>query len=451
MNTYRNSIIFIRTRHKRIKRQNRKASQRRKKKKRILKHTKHSNIKPNITLLKLLIYSKNFLSYLQSTDYISIENTEETITVPTILSFKNNQTQTLRFFKKLFSSYLDIKKRKFNLDFSECTEASVSCFTILEIFFAEANDVINNYNQRSSFPIQKRFTLTGSDCTKVAKYLHIFGFCKVKEELVTENDAYLRLSLLKGKQRNYKENRKSVVAGEIVNFINKSMQGKLNCQLKPQGVNAIDSLITEVLGNAEDHSIKGSEWYVNGLSFYETQNKTDIVELNLSIINLGDSMYKGFEATKDKNNKNYDKMMKLYNNHQKLLNHNNNINKEALFTFYLLKEGFSRLKYKEPSRGNGTMNFIDAFIKLGAFGEEDPEFKSELNIISGNTIVSITNSYKPWKENNYLKLSLNKEKDVNLLPSNECLKHCEKDFPGTILECKIYLNESYFKKIINGE
>lgn len=55
-------------------------------------------------------------------------------------------------------------------------------------------------------------------------------------------------------------------------------------------------------------------------------------------------------------------------------------------------------------------------------------------------------------EDNHLKLSLNEEKKLSLLPNSQYLKYYKGFFPGTIIECKIYLNEQFFDEILkNGE
>ena len=48
-------------------------------------------------------------------------------------------------------------------------------------------------------------------------------------------------------------------------------------------------------------------------------------------------------------------------------------------------------------------------------------------------------------------LSLNKEKTLEKLPDSDYLCAHNEFFPGTILECKIYLNKDYFKaKVVDS-
>lgn len=404
----------------------------------------------NFLLMEYLFHSNSFIEYMEKQDFISHNYIMKEIQVPEIFSFKKNFNSTILFYKQLYSSYLLLKYETIIIDFSSCKEACVSCFTLMDIFFSESTQVFNKYNMKVQSQFTRKIKVIESLDEKVCKYLHAFQYKSINPMKFNSSDAYLLLGLEKGKDRTFKENRKSVVTNKVVEFINKSIKDKTDYQLNALGINAINGFIPEVLGNAEDHSLKGSEWYVNGISFYEKQHEIDIIELNLSIVNIGESMYEGFESTKEKNIRNYEMVEKLFNTHAKLFNFSKKYDRESLFTFYLLKEGFSRLKYKEASRGNGTMNFINAFMILGSFGESNENFSSDLNIVSGHTILSINNTFKPYEINGITELSLNSEKDVNLLPDKKCIYFNSEYFPGTILECKIFLNNDFLKKINDG-
>ena len=97
------------------------------------------------------------------------------------------------------------------------------------------------------------------------------------------------------------------------------------------------------------------------------------------------------------------------------------------------------------------MNFINAFMTLGEFGEENPKFESKLNVISGHTVIECSNKYKPYSNGTNFVLSLNQEKDIKKLPDRKCISVSKNYFPGTILQVKIYMDKKYFSKIINRE
>ncbi len=92
------------------------------------------------------------------------------------------------------------------------------------------------------------------------------------------------------------------------------------------------------------------------------------------------------------------------------------------------------------------MHFINKFIYLGRYGIENADFNPVLNVISGHTVLTCDGKYQPSDEvTNKMILSLNKEKTLAKLPDSDYLCAHKEFFPGTILECKIYLNKDYFK------
>ena len=113
----------------------------------------------------------------------------------------------------------------------------------------------------------------------------------------------------------------------------------------------------------------------------------------------------------------------------------------------MLNEGISRLKYEKDSRGNGTIDFLDAFISLGQYGRVNDKFMSQLNIISGHTVVTCDDDVKPYSSGPMRVVSLNKTQNQLQLPDDDYLRDYIGYFPGTILECRIYLNKKNLNRI----
>lgn len=370
------------------------------------------------------------------------------IYIPCEFSFRENFDGSMDVFKNIISSYI-YGHGNLIVDFSNCKHTCISTFTLLDLILSELYSLKAKYNKGLYHSILKMIQIFPSNFDiKTNKYIHSFGYLNLKFD---EEDSYfLPLRLHRGKQRKkYQENRKTTVLKYIVDYINVALAG-IGKSLTITGSNTIEQLVSEILNNAEDHSIKNSEWFVNGISFLEKQHGQKVVELNLSIINFGLSMYEGFEDTKIKNIENYSIVKKKYEKHRELFTATNKFEKESLYVLYMLNEGISRLKFEEESRGNGTMQFLEAFILLGSFGSSNPDFNSQLNIISGHTVLTCDNEFKPYVEGDFRKLSLNKEKKLSLLPNKEYLRYNKEYFPGTILECKIYLNEDYFNEVLNN-
>ena len=121
-----------------------------------------------------------------------------------------------------------------------------------------------------------------------------------------------------------------------MNYINDSYS-PLKKQLTPKARNMIESLVSEILNNAEDHCLFEHEWYVSGVTLHDKVNDQDVLELNLVIFNYGDSMFEGFEKTKKQNADMYAKLEKLYSLHKSQFTSKVSFEKESLFTLYLCK------------------------------------------------------------------------------------------------------------------
>ena len=390
----------------------------------------------------------SLIIFLKKKGFFSKEYINKSIIVPRHFSFEDNSDDSITFFKIMLSSYL-LSDDSILIDFSDCEYIDIPNAMFLDIIIKELNFIKYSYNLKFYNCVKKVIRYKESKYTKTNKCLYVFKLIKEVKE-ANKGEGFLYLGLKKGwaKRTSYKENNKGAICKEVRGFINSSLR-ESNAVLNVTGENIIDKLLSEIFNNAEDHSIH-NEWYVNGVSYKEIVNGEPIIELNLGILNLGFSISEGFFQTKEKNKEMIEDTEKWYVKHHELMKKNNNIcfAKEDLYTLYCLQEGISRLKYEDESRGRGTMNFLRAFITLGAFGKKNPQYKPHLNIISGRTIINCDNERGPYKKDKSFFLSLNQENDISILPDQKYLKHIYQYFPGTFLEVKIYLNKTYFKEVL---
>lgn len=357
------------------------------------------------------------------------------ISVPEVFSFYHNFNDSIAFFRNLISFFVK-EEGHATLDFSNCKYVCISTLTLLKIFYEEfiiCQERYKEINRRCE--IRKLKIIPSFADQKVKKFLHAFGYYEYND-FEDEDGEVLPFELIRGKYRNsYRENTKTKAIQQIVDFINSSFEPVNKC-LSPDGLNTIESLVSEILNNAEDHSHRNCEWYAHGIAFNEKQQGEKVVELNLAIINFGNSMYEGFEETKDLNIVNYSKVNNKYISHSGLFNKEISFERESLFMLYMLNEGISRLKYVDSSRGNGTMQFLQAFTTLGSFGIKNANFNSLLNVISGHTILSCDNKVGPYTEGNHLILSLNEEKELSLLPNSRYLNIIKSSSQGQLLNAR---------------
>lgn len=403
-------------------------------------------------------YFSSFNKFIERKESVSdLKSFEGNSIVPEYFSFVKSFEETMLFFDKL-NYFLYNSKGKVLLDFENCKHVSISAASFLQIVLLQYNRLEDKFNTSGYTKLLREIKTKRSKDIEVNKMLcalEIIGGMSDEEDVDDISYLPLGLKIFLKEKSSYRENKKGKTCNDIISFVNSSIQG-LDFELNFRGQKSLSNLFSEILGNAEDHT-KLNEYYVNGVSFKKkTSTEDSVVELNLTIINLGYSIYEGFQKTKKNNYKVIDKMNNFFDVHKNEMKFNGiksndgNFNEESLFTLYALQEGISRLKYVEDSRGNGTMNFIKAFMMLGEFGEENKKYESKLNVISGHTVIECTNKYKPYADGTNFVLSLNDVKDIKKLPDRKCIFVSKNYFPGTILQVKIHMNKKYFKKIIDG-
>ncbi len=422
----------------------RKEYKRRRTHSRRLLHWKHetlSKIQPSVQIWK----DTRSVSLLYKNLSSSEEKKSENIKIPKQFTFHDSHNDCVEFFSVLTSSlYHHI--REICIDFSECEKVSVSTISLLYILIRDFRTSSRAGKKKAQTTKLSIIPPSKPGDLKVMKYLKIFDLYDYKDFTLADGE-FLKLPVLSGKFRgSFTENRKAKAAKEIVEFINQSYRPAKKI-LSKYGRNLLEGLTTEMLNNAEDHSIKKETWYVSGVTFHDSNHDADLLELNLTIFNFGDSFYEGFERTKLANVDNYQKLEKLLNVHQSQFTWNQKFERESLFTLYMLNEGISRLKFEDESRGNGTMQFLKAFSDLEDKGPQDKKYRSVLKIITGHTTLSCDSDVVPFGEDNaHLRISLNKEQDFKKLPESKYLQYHSRYFPGSFIECRVFLNKNLIEQ-----
>ncbi len=416
---------------------------RRRRKKKIIR-TRKDNITKFVSVFHSYVrFLDDYLKFFFSSQFISREYCVEVsiIESPKYFSFKKGYNDTIIFIRQYLSTYF-FGKKHIILDFSKCEVSSIAAFTLLHIVIHQTELFKNKYNnsyQYSQCLKKVKFRFSAKDI-KTNKFISaIFGIDLPSEFPNLKNSLYLPLDLIFGRKRLCENNMKGSASTKVTKFVNEALR-KIGFELNKYGEKHIGNLIGEVLANCEDHCYNNSNWYIDGLAFAEGEGETEIVQLNISIVNVGKSMYEAFEETKEFNKDIYSRVSDKYKKHQEKFTSILKFEKESLYTLYLLNDGISRLKYKDSSRGNGTTRFLNSFITLGGIGNENKKYNSLLNIISGHTVITCDNEFKPIAREELMIIPLNRNNNPTELPDKKYLNYHEEYFPGTILECSIYIN-----------
>lgn len=392
--------------------------------------------------------------FLSDKNFITgLEKPTGRIEIPPDFSFCTNYESVIERIRTIIVSILNTPGGTLDISFRKCTKTDQPALFVLQILKLDTAERLNTLDKKLSILSAKvQIRIEHSDDDGVNKMLFV-------NKLLTETEVKKSglmpkrgIGYLKGSksQRHYSENKKGPITTKIRSFINECLRDHGH-EFNPDGINEMDGLLSEILGNGEDHS-PFDTYYSTANSFVEvgTSHGREIVgEVNLCVMNFGYSIYEGLETSKVQNFKNYQIIEELFNQVFPLCK-NKGITRENLFTLYALQEGISRLKYEDSSRGHGTMKFINSFFTLGDFEDEERQYHPELSIISGSTQVICNNKYRSFTRDNQNFLSLNSENNLSKPPDPSNLRNLKTSFPGTLLIVKMYLHKEHLRKKIDG-
>lgn len=392
-------------------------------------------------------YKSQLFQFLVEKKFIvGTEDTSTKIKIGDRFSLDSNYNETIEKISDIIYSMWINAGTSVEVDFSECSYVDQSALFLIQILRFEFQEEFEKLGRRLTV-LNPRVKVIFIESKKQNVNLHLF-LCGLIDTVTLENkiEPIDSFGYLKGskQQKAYLENKKGLNASKIVAYVNRCLI-RNGFELNINGRNDITNLIGEVLNNAEDHS-PFNTYYVTANYHHEKDGEADsctVGELNLSFLNFGYSIYEGLEDNKNENVEVYSFLNEGYNS---VVKQDRNFSKENLFTLYALQDGVSRLKYKDESRGTGTMKFIRCFFSIGDYQDKEKGKNPHLSILSGKTRLVCDKQHEPFMRDNKYFVSLNKEKNLLLPPEKSHLQSLKYAFPGTMLSVKVYLNNEHIKK-----
>jgi hypothetical protein len=375
------------------------------------------------------------------------------IEIPSKFSLEDNYDETILTLSLIRKSLLSFLGHKFVIDFTHCKHAEFSALFLLKVMLDEYLKELKRLHE--SLLMYKAYPDIKIQHSKTpAVNLALLANAIIKNAQIEESD-FIPISIhnmITGRknQKHYHENKKGPAVTSLRQYINVSLK-RHGFELNAQGEGFFDGLISEILNNAEDHSLFDT-WYAFANLFETKRDATNseiVGEINVAFLNFGYSIYEGFEATKNDNNLVYQEMSDMCDMIS-ATSGGRKFTRENLFTLYALQDGNSRLKHERESRGTGTMKFINSFLNLGDYQDNSKGYIPRLLIFSGSTMLKCDNTYKSFEIDSVNYLSLNSENDMTKAPVASHLMSLENRFPGTLITGKIYLNQDHLKKKINN-
>jgi hypothetical protein len=392
------------------------------------------------------------------THMISRSKTSGTVLVPKNFSLVKNYAESLQAIQDFASALFNNFGEEVKLDFRNCQVADTPALFLMRVNYLELMKKIRALQAKLVYTkIIPRLKINPSVKKDVNRLLISTGYLlKIELSREQDNDSLLDpiddigyLQATKA-QKHYQENKKGPYAKKIADYMDECL-GKHDYAFSPEFKNSFEGIIAEVLSNAEDHTTYPT-WFITA-NFSQEDFRAGpnfiVGEINLTILNFGNSMYEGFLETEEQN---VEMFSKIYNFVSELNVKHPGMpyTEEQLFTMAMLQDQVSRLKYRDESRGTGTIKFITSFLDLGDYHSQERGYIPNLSIFSGHTHVNFDHTLKPVEKDGIIGIALNEQGDLRLAPDEKYLKVLKNKFPGTLFSVKMYLNKAHFDKKYGG-
>jgi hypothetical protein len=208
-------------------------------------------------------------------------------------------------------------------------------------------------------------------------------------------------------------------------------------RLTDSGKKRLADLVSEALGNAEEHTYR-KDWWV--AAYLHEGKQKHYGDFHITIFNLGESIG---DTMKDlpEDNPARQKLETIIRAHSGKW-YKKGVDQDLLRTVFALQEHVSRLRgEKNPDRGQGSAEMISFFYDLGTpTGGEVPR---RMCILSGSTFILFDGTYRLTQGKEGRTIAFNKDNDLLRAPDSRYVRKLNRRFPGTVITMEFPLHKHY--------
>jgi hypothetical protein len=230
--------------------------------------------------------------------------------------------------------------------------------------------------------------------------------------------------------------RKGRVTTGLVTHFDSSLK-RYGARLTDDGKRRLADLVSEALGNAEEHT-RQMDWWVAAYLHEEAEGQYG--DFHITIFNLGESIG---DTMKDLSNDNPARtQLQQMIAAQRGGWFRSGSEEDVTRTVLALQEHVSRLRgAAQPDRGQGTVEMIQFFYDLGA--PKTGDVARRMCIISGRTFILFDGKYQLKKSSAGRQIAFNKDNDLLQPPDAGYVRKLKRRFPGTIITMEFELHRDY--------
>jgi hypothetical protein len=366
------------------------------------------------------------------------------VRVPQIFCLLDNPEESLRFIEKLQAILTNPQIRALHLDHKKCIKLGLDASVMMDTLILEAQES----RSRRRRP---RILVSGThpDDVDVRIMLRATGILRTlghpdsllpdPGEMKIETCPMFRSRGADPRTSGDKDN----AGTKIVEYFQRCFRLH-GVQLLDEGASRLADLVTEVLGNSEEH---GGRWYAIG---YYTQKKgEDRGMCHIVLFDRGTTIYESMssESAAPEIKR---RVSLLATRHLERgffgLGRAKPWDSQALWTLYALQQGVSSRLHQTASRGNGTVEIIRAFSHFGG-----PTRK--MCILSGSSYIFFDERYdlesRPTENGETRQvMAFNASNDLEQPPDGDYVYALPNKFSGTIVSLRFTLDKEYLQKLV---
>ncbi|AMG03196.1 hypothetical protein [Vibrio mimicus] len=322
--------------------------------------------------------------------------------------------------------------KRIHIDHSECVEHDLAA----EMLLASAVKSLN-----ASKP--KSFGITGvlPEDEKMSRLLKSIGVVKdtAAPKYHEPDSEYLKLYKKRSHPHESVEetengllfgsDRKTNVTTGFTEYLNEVL-GLISSKLDEEEESKITRYLSEVLGNAEDHSGHKLWQIVGYLDSLDPENLC----CEIVIFNIGKTFFETFKEKTESELVN-GKRLKY------VRQHSSSMSEELLTLVYAMQQNASSKLDEQIDRGQGTKYLLELFHHLMK-KNTTPHRNPKMFILSGDAILKMDGTYDPSVSEDKLVYAMNPENDLAKLPDKRYITSLGGQcFPGAIIYIRYSLQE----------
>lgn len=377
-------------------------------------------------------------------------NTTGTIRIPMNFSIIDNPKESYEVIQRVITIFLSQKSKSLRLDYSTCEKIDLVTMVFLDAILKDI-DKYWKLCARANVDNYCRLKEMGGFNYENQVILKMINSVGSPDIIINRHSTYsdvipFRLrcfdSLKATKEKRLMQ--KEIDTTQVLEYINKCLS-RYHKTLSPEASREMGFVVAETLINAEEHSSTGYRYLIGYMEEYKDSDHKHSGVFNLVIMNFGQTIYEKFKnvhtgAEINQECLNQMKVLSDFYKNRRLFQES--FQEETLWTLYSLQQGVTCVPHQK--RGNGTIQFINSFLKLR--DNDDNDTISHLYILSGNTVIEFDGKYQLYNKIDSSGktldiISFNESGSLREKPDSKYVRHVREYFPGTAIFVRLLLND----------